>query len=418
MSDWATPEDLRNRLRKRWDRGLYLSALARGDQFEAVDVKIAGPKVAELNSRRAGVSDWVQQWHRQAQTAGTEVVYRTVGGRGLVGQNRLPDRLRISTLADLEHFLGSATQTRRYREILTRTVDHPSVHDWVSQRPMRSLEHYDHLEPLLAALAWIDANAGSGRRLREIDAAGVDTKFIERHQRVLLELGRLVVDEDLIDLNAPTIAGRFGFATPGRRVRLRRLDDAMAWPMPGFDDIEVRAEDLATLPLALDRVFVIENLATYLSFPAAELAVAIFGGGYAASSLGAIGWLRGVDVVYWGDLDTHGFAILDRLRVALPQARSILMDRDTLLGHHRQWGTEPTQVDRDLPNLTPEEERCYRELIDGAHGPSIRLEQERIPLSALTGIIASNNSCPNMSAETPGAQSVSNAGEILHDLSS
>ena len=94
------------------------------------------------------------------------------------------------------------------------------------------------------------------------------------------------------------------------------------------------------------------------------------------------------------------------------------MDRDTLLGHHRQWGTEPTQVDRDLPNLTPEEERCYRELIDGAHGPSIRLEQERIPLSALTGIIASNNSCPNMSAETPGAQSVSNAGEILHDLSS
>ncbi|NOR71388.1 MAG: hypothetical protein GQ532_17115, partial [Methylomarinum sp.] len=33
---------------------------------------------------------------------------------------------------------------------------------------------------------------------------------------------------------------------------------------------------------------------------------------------------------YWGDLDTHGFAILSRLRHYYPQVKSILMDEKTL----------------------------------------------------------------------------------------
>ena len=41
-----------------------------------------------------------------------------------------------------------------------------------------------------------------------------------------------------------------------------------------------------------------------------------------------------------GDIDTHGFAILDRLRAWLPQTRSVLMDRDTLLAHRDRWVTE------------------------------------------------------------------------------
>src|ERR1022692_4377837 len=36
---------------------------------------------------------------------------------------------------------------------------------------------------------------------------------------------------------------------------------------------------------------------------------------------------------YWGDIDTYGFHILDRLRVLFPDVQSLLMDRDTLLEH-------------------------------------------------------------------------------------
>ena len=77
----------------------------------------------------------------------------------------------------------------------------------------------------------------------------------------------------------------------------------------------------------------------------------ILGGGYAVPVLEPLGWLAGLDVVYWGDIDTHGFAILNRLRHHLPHARSMLMDRATLLDHRDHWVTEPSPTAAALDRL-------------------------------------------------------------------
>ncbi|MDX6301695.1 MAG: hypothetical protein QOF53_2909, partial [Nocardioidaceae bacterium] len=53
----------------------------------------------------------------------------------------------------------------------------------------------------------------------------------------------------------------------------------------------------------------------------------IWGKGFDADRVGSLPWLVDVDLTYWGDIDTHGFAILDRLRAWLPQTQSTLMDR-------------------------------------------------------------------------------------------
>ena len=62
-------------------------------------------------------------------------------------------------------------------------------------------------------------------------------------------------------------------------------------------------------------------------------AIVFFGAGFDVLRLGRVPWLRERDVVYWGDIDTHGFVILDRLRGQLPNVRSTLMDLDTLTAH-------------------------------------------------------------------------------------
>jgi hypothetical protein len=41
--------------------------------------------------------------------------------------------------------------------------------------------------------------------------------------------------------------------------------------------------------------------------------------------------------------DTHGFAILDRSRRAVPHLRSVLMDEATLLSHRPLWVQEASQ---------------------------------------------------------------------------
>ena len=85
--------------------------------------------------------------------------------------------------------------------------------------------------------------------------------------------------------------------------------------------------------------------------------------------------------MYWGDIDTHGFAILSRLRARFPRVASILMDRETLLAHPGQYVSEPTPTSEHQPNLTEPERTLYQDLVEDRYGESVRLEQERVRFS-------------------------------------
>ena len=106
--------------------------------------------------------------------------------------------------------------------------------------------------------------------------------------------------------------------------------------------------------------------------------MAIFGAGYGFESLERTHWLSRCRLHYWGDIDTHGFAILDALRARFGHVESFLMDRSTLLAFESLWGTEDAPIDRDLARLTAPERALYDDLRDNRIGRHVRLEQERI----------------------------------------
>jgi hypothetical protein len=116
----------------------------------------------------------------------------------------------------------------------------------------------------------------------------------------------------------------------------------------------------------------------------------VFGSGYGFSSLASAEWLRHCRIRYWGDLDTHGFAILDQLRAEFPDAESLLMDRGTLLEHRELWTSEGSPTKAELTRLRDDERELYDDLRYDHLAPALRLEQERIRFSwvesALRGI--------------------------------
>lgn len=111
---------------------------------------------------------------------------------------------------------------------------------------------------------------------------------------------------------------------------------------------------------------------------ATEYGVVFWGRGFEVDSVGRLGWLFGADVVYWGDIDTHGFAILDGLRAWLPGARSVLMDRETLLAHRDRWVTEERPATSVFTRLVLDEQNLYTDFVEDRLGDRVRLEQERI----------------------------------------
>jgi hypothetical protein len=93
--------------------------------------------------------------------------------------------------------------------------------------------------------------------------------------------------------------------------------------------------------------------------------------------------LAGKNLVYWGDIDTHGFAILNRVRRSFEGTRSMLMDRATLLADEGQWVGEANPTSEHLEALLPDESSLYNDLVEGVLGSSVRLEQERISYAAI-----------------------------------
>ena len=143
-------------------------------------------------------------------------------------------------------------------------------------------------------------------------------------------------------------------------------------------DISLDTKSFTALDTGVSRVFITENEVNYLAFPNAESSMVLFGAGYGFEMLRNVEWLSKCFVHYWGDIDTHGFAILDQLRGLLGSAQSLLMDRETLFEFQSQWGREEKQTTRNLPRLTLPEQALYDALRNNRIRENLRLEQERI----------------------------------------
>ena len=118
---------------------------------------------------------------------------------------------------------------------------------------------------------------------------------------------------------------------------------------------------MTTLPVhtTLNGCHIIENEINFLAFPRVQDGMVIFGARYGFETLGRAHWLRRCRFHYWGDIDAHGFAILDALRARFDHVESFLTDRGTFMAFESLWGTEDRRVHRDLPRLTAEERALY-----------------------------------------------------------
>lgn len=381
---WTRPEQLVSVLRRRWDTGSYLRAYATKQPWQPVSLPVKGPAAEDLLDRLDDCRAWLARFERDA--ARWTVTYKEVRGRQL-GTNRIPARATVDSFEQLCRILGTEADVKALDCLLDATHSAvPALEDWVCSHPMLALSNASSWEQALDTVQWIADHETSRTYLRQIDVDGVDTKFVEEHRKLLDQLLTVVLPIERIDDGpaATTFVRRFRFLDKPSYTRFRVLDPSIKAGSWGFSEMSLRSDELAQRDPGAATVFIVENEVTYLAFPPTPDAIVVFGSGFALGGVAALPWLEHREVVYWGDIDTHGFDILNRLRSRLPRVRSILMDRDTFLGHSRQWVTEPSPTTRVMDHLGPGEAVLYRDLVEGTYGRSLRLEQERVRFSVLT----------------------------------
>lgn len=402
---WTQPADLRAQLLKLWSRGDVLASLVSGETLFPLRLTLKSPTSGEMGER----FDEVRQWISALRAAdGYRVTLREFRHR-VFGANSVPHEVWVDSLDDALSLIGKRRDAARFAALIETTRQRqPLLLDWLAKRPMRALELAEEWGRLLDIVGWLQAHPRPGIYLRQVDIAGVHSKFIEAHRGVLAELADRVLAPEAVDLSATGVgqfAQRYGFRDKPLRIRFRLLGavpvrcaetlgptDAQQalWaagqtqPAPwanalGLDaDITLDAASFARLDPGVSRVFITENEVNFLAFPPLDNSLVIFGAGYGFDMLAGIDWLARCPIHYWGDIDTHGFAILDQLRARFAQVESFLMDRATLLAFESQWGEESAPTLRDLPRLTPPEQALYDDLRDNRLRKNLRLEQERI----------------------------------------
>lgn len=373
-----TPQQVQSLVRKKWDTHHSNWLVSPLEATWPFTVLLHELTQKDVSSGLADTRKWVQTW--RAWDPGSCSV-QWASRRWSSGDQELPTRLVIPSAEAAADFLGQKSiwdrAKRRYAQWCDRFPQLAGSKAAARQSDTVLVEYSDEdFQRLNSLLQWFLDCPRSGLYLRQLPVPDVDTKWIEKRRGAVADLVRHL-------FNAPDTASLHqvcGLLTEPSRIRIRVLCPQLRGQLGGLCDIEAPVAELASLPIRPRTCIVVENQNTGIALPNIAGAVVFMRLGLAVDQLDPIRWIRDAfRQVYWGDLDTHGFAALARARRRFPALISVLMTEETLLSHRSMWVREerPSKVE-SFENLTEAELDVYDGIRSNRWEQQVRLEQERI----------------------------------------
>ena len=300
-----------------------------------------------------------------------------------IGKQLFPTRIYFETLDDYLKFLHKEKEYHNVMQATQQIIDQiPKLKTWIVANPQKVLNNLDKWDNLIKVCNYFIEHPKPNIFIRELPL-DISTKFVEGNKNILKNLLDILVEEH-INSSETEFEKRFNLKFNEPLIRLRILDDEIAENLfSGVNDLSIPQSQFDNLNIPCEKVFILENKTTYsnifnfLTLPSLTKSISIFGQGFAINQLKNAKWLSDKQIIYWGDIDAHGFQILSQLRGYFSQTRSCMMDLPTFTQFRDLAITGPDTIVTELENLTDGERELF-ELLIGLK-KSNRLEQEKIP---------------------------------------
>jgi hypothetical protein len=354
----------------------FLPLWVRGDDAEFFPLRIPANLSLDANDISSTIQavDELRESSRQSRGWGYTVHWEEVRLRDF-GRNSKPSRVTVDSLQDLLRLAGRRKAFQATRSVVERLrSDLPGVEDWIVKH-VRTLDQlHGSIGGLIAVSQFFMENPWPDCYARQI-LVPVDTKFVERHAPTLRQWLRLLLPGSAINVSESQFANQFGLRDKERHRRLRILDQSLLAELPvSFAELSLPPRALASLPVRDATVVVVENRLNLFTLPSMQRSVGIEGEGKAVTRLRKLEWLHDNRLIYWGDIDVDGFAILSSLRGLFPHLESVLMDQETLDSHLEYQVPGNGRAPSPPSNLKPHEAAAFQICASN----NVRLEQERV----------------------------------------
>jgi hypothetical protein len=375
-----------NELRKqtvRWYED-FLSSTVRGEAFFPREVRFGKVKASETLKGFKNIRQAIKELkdHSKESLGYGYVVEYVKRKDQKIGAQQFPQKIYFENERDYLQFIGKDIEYQEFKVTVNQiTSAIPTLHEWISANPLKTIEHFGKWADLIKVCTYFLSNPKPHLYIRELPLE-LHTKFIEENKGIIRQLLDFLISE-LCNKGETQFEKRFNLKYDEPLIRLRILDVEIAKNcFSGLTDLSIPHKEFVSLNIDCATVFILENktnfsnIYNFLVLPDMKNSIAIFGKGFQLNLLKDADWLRDKQIIYWGDIDLHGFQILSQLRAYFPQTRSLMMDFETF-NTFREFcvdGAE-TSIER-LSNLTAEENKLFGFLLDLKE--KNRLEQEKI----------------------------------------
>lgn len=362
-----------DRIEKHWPDSVLAAARGEDDPRWPWTVTLTNLKGQTLNEQWSDVWRWILDWNSWARSHGCTlaITNRRVGGT----TRAIPTRVAIPDIATATATTGANWPARIDAYGRRARILHDEFPETLTSALLRGAAELSDVDFDLArtAATWFRQHNAAGLTARQVPIAGLHAKWLDRNMRIVTGLSGQT---------------ELGLVTRPSRIHFGYLDGG--WIRRGNRHRDSVALDEPHQPPGYQPqvILITENKDSALFFPEIAGGIVIEGNGDAVVRLAKIPWIVACPrILYWGDLDAHGLAILDRLRSAGIDAESILMDQATL-DLYAPYGS-PTFADGSqlpvgfpapTPLLTATERILLERITDPAWEGPRRIEQERIPL--------------------------------------
>jgi hypothetical protein len=359
----------------KWWKQVLQSSLENGSLFpkeiERFGRVKANQTLKDFEAIRNGLID-LRENSKEKKGYGYAVVWESINSQR-IGKNEFPKKIQFDELIDYLKFVGKEKEFEIFQKCSAKIINEiPHLRDWVYQNPIQVIENHKNWDSLLNVCKYFMCTPKPQLYIRQLPIQ-VHTKFIEENSSLISSLLEFLIPER-IETNEIKFEKRLGLKIDEPLIRIRFLDSQLCI-FPQITDISIPLSEFELLEIGCNKILITENKMNFLTLPNLTSTIALWsGGGFNVKYLSQIEWIKAIEVYYWGDLDTHGFQILNQVKSYFPQTKSVMMDKLTFDENTDYVVSGSVTGNYRLDYLNQEELELYEYL---KHN-NFRLEQERI----------------------------------------
>lgn len=289
-----------------------------------------------------------------------------------IGKQTIPEKVIIETLEDYLRITGKEKEFTVFKNNFSLIMDAlPELLAWIVKNPTALVKHATWNETLKVC-SYFRKNPMPNLYIRQLPLE-IHTKYISENESIIQSLLEFIIPQQ-VNAGEKKFEKRFHLKEAEPLLRMRFLDAAIS-PLLNVTDVSLPLSEFHRFKCECKNIVVAENLMNFLTLPLLPQTIALWsGGGFNVSYLKDIQWLKGKHFFYWGDIDAHGFQILNQFRSYFHNTIALMMDEETLQRFKEMIVEGKQAKNQSLPFLSETERQLYNYVVSN----NIRLEQEKI----------------------------------------